>query len=123
MAPGYAADMIDDDRTADEVLIVFMTVPDADTGARIGRTLVEERLAACINLLPALRSIYWWEGKVQDDDESLCLIKTRRPLYDRLRARIESLHPYAVPEIIALAPAAGNAPYLRWIWESTGDSR
>ena len=115
--------MADTDPAADDVLLVFVTVPDADTGARIGRTLVEERLAACINLLPAVRSIYRWEGTLQDELETLCLIKTRRPSYDRLRARIEGLHPYAVPEIIAVAPAAGNAPYLRWIWESTADSR
>jgi periplasmic divalent cation tolerance protein len=111
------------DPAAGDVLLVLVTVPDADTGARMGKTLVEERLAACINLLPALRSIYRWEGKLEDDTEALCLIKTRRPAYDRLRQRIESLHPYAVPEIIAVALDAGNAPYLRWIWEATADSR
>ncbi len=103
----------------DDVLLVLVTVPDAETGARIGRALVEGRLAACVSLLPGLRSIYRWEGAVQDEPEVLCLIKTRRALYEPLRERIVSLHPYQVPEIIGVAPVAGNAPYLRWIWDST----
>jgi periplasmic divalent cation tolerance protein len=111
--------MTETEPAADDVLLVLVTVPDMDTGARIGRLLVEERLAACVNLMPGLRSIYRWKDSLQDDAEALCLLKTRRPLYDRLRERVESLHPYEVPEIIAVAPACGNAPYLRWIWAST----
>ena len=107
--------------SADDVLLVLVTVPDLETGARIGRSLVEERLAACVNLIPGLRSIYRWQDKVQDESEALCLIKARRAGYDRLRDRIESLHPYEVPEIIAVAPTRGNAPYLRWIWDATAD--
>jgi periplasmic divalent cation tolerance protein len=103
-----------------QVLLVLVTVPDAETGARIGRALVEEQLAACVNVIPGLRSIYRWQGQMQDDSEALCLIKTRHELYDRLRARVEALHPYQVPEVIGVVPTAGNAPYLRWIWEATG---
>jgi periplasmic divalent cation tolerance protein len=104
---------------ASDALVVFMTVPDAETGARIGRTLVEEQLAACVNVLPAIRSLYLWQGKLCDETEALCLIKTRRVLYDRLRERIAALHPYQVPEILGLAPDAGNEPYLRWIEQAT----
>jgi periplasmic divalent cation tolerance protein len=111
--------MTDSDPGVDDVLLVLVTVPDAETGARIGRALVEGGLAACVNLVPGMRSIYRWQEVVQDEAETLCLIKTRRRLYDRLRERVESLHPYEVPEIIGVAPACGNAPYLRWIWDST----
>ena len=100
-----------------DALIVFMTVPDAATGAAIGRTLVDERLAACVNILPGIRSIYRWQGQVSDEGEALCLIKTQAALYDRLRERATALHPYDVPELIAVSPSAGNAPYLRWIGE------
>jgi periplasmic divalent cation tolerance protein len=102
-----------------DALVVFMTVPDADAGARIGRALVEESLAACVNVLPGVRSIYRWQGQVEDGAEALCLIKTRRALYDRLRERVAALHPYQVPELLAVAPDAGNEPYLRWIAGAT----
>jgi periplasmic divalent cation tolerance protein len=104
----------------DQILLVLVTVPDAETGVRIGRILVEEHLAACVNLVPGLRSIYRWQGQLQDDNEALCLIKSRSTLYDRLRQRVEELHPYQVPEVIGVVPDAGNSPYLRWIWEATG---
>lgn len=105
--------------SSEDVVVVLCTVPDADTGARIGRALVDERLAACVNVLPGLRSIYRWEGKVADDAEALCLIKTRPALYPALRDRIAALHPYQVPEILALPLADGNAAYLAWVLEST----
>ena len=100
-----------------DALIVFMTVPDMDTGAAIARVLVDEKLAACVNILPGIRSIYRWQGEVSDDSEALCLIKTRATLYDRLRERATALHPYEVPELLAVTPAAGNQPYLRWMVE------
>jgi periplasmic divalent cation tolerance protein len=102
-----------------EALVILVTVPDPDTGARIGRALVEEGLAACVNVIPGLRSIYAWQGKICDDAEALCLVKTRRSLYGPVRERLAALHPYEVPEIIGLVPGEGNAPYLRWIAEAT----
>jgi periplasmic divalent cation tolerance protein len=104
-----------------DALIVFMTVPDVDVGAAIARVLVDERLAACVNILPGIRSIYRWQGQVSDEGEVLCLIKTRAALYDRLRERATALHPYQVPELLAVSPAAGNEPYLRWIADSVID--
>jgi periplasmic divalent cation tolerance protein len=103
-----------------EFVVVFVTVPDAAVGATLGRTLVEERLAACVNVLPGLRSIYEFEGKLCDESEALCLVKTRRALYPALRDRVSALHPYRVPEIVALPIALGNEPYLSWLAGNTG---
>jgi periplasmic divalent cation tolerance protein len=102
-------------------VVVLVTAPDAETAAGIGRRLVEERLCACANLLPGLRSLYWWEGAVQDEDEVLMLIKTRPSLVDALTRRVEALHPYDTPEVIALTVTAGSAKYLRWIEDSTAE--
>jgi periplasmic divalent cation tolerance protein len=104
---------------ADEFVLVLVTVPDAEAGARIGRALVEARLAACVNIVPAVRSIYEWAGNVNDEGEALCLIKSRRELYPALRDRVSAMHPYEVPEIVALSLAEGNAPYLAWLAAGT----
>jgi periplasmic divalent cation tolerance protein len=100
--------------------VVLVTAPDAEVAAHIARTLVEERLAACGNVLPQLRSIYRWEGKVEESAEALLVIKTEAALFERLRARVVELHPYECPEIVMLPIAAGHAPYLAWIAESVG---
>ena len=102
-----------------DALMVFVTVPDPETGARMGRVLVEEGLAACVNVIPGLRSIYAWQGKICDEAEALCLVKTRRTSYERLRERLTTLHPYDVPEIIGFVPDEGNQPYLRWLLDAT----
>ena len=96
-------------------LVVLSTFPDAETAARIARVLVDERLAACANLVAAVRSIYRWQGAIQDDAESLAIIKTTTDRYPALAARIAELHPYEVPEIIALPLAGGHPPYLAWL--------
>jgi periplasmic divalent cation tolerance protein len=96
-------------------LVVFSTFPDADTAARVARTLVEDRLAACVNLLPMVRSIYRWEGEVCDEAETLAVIKTTAERYPALAAKIAELHPYQVPEVIALPLADGHPPYLAWL--------
>ncbi|HEY0477468.1 MAG TPA: divalent-cation tolerance protein CutA, partial [Kofleriaceae bacterium] len=83
--------------------------------ARIARTLVDERLAACVNLLPAIRSIYRWQDAISDDAEVLAIIKTTASGYAALAARIAELHPYQVPEILALPLADGHPPYLAWL--------
>ena len=110
--------MASPDHPADFV-VVLMTAPDADVAGRIASTLVDERLVACVNILPGLRSLYRWEGKLCDEGEVLCLMKTRLDLFPALRDRIAALHPYQVPEIIALPLAAGSAPYLDWVCQST----
>jgi periplasmic divalent cation tolerance protein len=102
-----------------DALVVLVTAPTAEQAAELARTLVEERLAACGNVVPGLRSIYRWEGKVQDDAEALLLLKTTRARFDALRARVLALHPYDVPEVLAVPVEAGSAPYLAWIADST----
>lgn len=102
------------------VQVVLVTAPDSEIGARLARTLVEERWVACANLLPQVRSLYRWEGRVEDDPEVLLLLKTRAELVERVAERVRALHPYDVPEVIALPVTAGSAPYLQWVREETG---
>lgn len=98
--------------------LVLVTAPDPDTAARIARTLVEERLAACGNVIPGLRSIYRWKGAIEDSAEALLLLKTRSEVYERLQARVVELHPYECPEVIRLDVAGGLPAYLDWISKS-----
>lgn len=100
-------------------LLILCTCPDADSAARIARALVEERLAACVNRVPGLASVYRWQGEIHEDSEVLLLIKTRGELFESLRARLVALHPHDVPEVIALDIAAGHAPYLEWLRTET----
>ena len=99
--------------------VILVTCPDAGMAAGLARTLVEEGLAACGNVIAGVRSIYRWEGKTCDEPEVLLLLKSRLQVYDRLEARIRSLHPYTTPEILSLAPDRGFAPYLAWVAENT----
>ncbi len=103
---------------AGEVLLVLSTFPDPETARRIGRQLVEERLAACANLLPAVESIYWWEGKVETGQETLVLFKTPADRYAALEETLRRLHPYDVPEIIAAPIERGLTDYLTWVARS-----
>jgi periplasmic divalent cation tolerance protein len=103
-----------------DALELHITAPDADVAARLGRTLVEEGLVACVNIVPGVRSIYKWQGKICDDSEVLCLAKTRPALFERVQQRVLELHPYEVPEILAFAVEEGSAAYLAWLRESTG---
>ena len=100
-------------------LIILCTCPDRTTAERIAETVVSERLAACVNIVPGLISIYRWQGAVQRDSELLLILKTASTLYPRLEARLRELHPYQVPEIIALPIQAGLPAYLDWIAAST----
>ncbi|MDE2226294.1 MAG: divalent-cation tolerance protein CutA [Xanthomonadaceae bacterium] len=100
-------------------LLCLSTCPDAETAARIARVLVEERLAACVNCLPGIHSTYRWRGEIHDDGEVLLLIKTTRERFEALRDRLPELHPYEVPELIAVDIAAGHFPYLDWITAET----
>jgi len=95
--------------------LVLCTLPDADSAGRIAGILVEERLAACVNIVPGLVSVYRWDGAVQQDDEVLLLIKTTQAVYGQLEQRIRTLHPYELPEIISLPIQTGQADYIQWI--------
>ena len=95
--------------------IVLITAPDAEVAAQLGRTLVEERLAACVNLVPGVRSIYRWQDAVQEDGEVLLVVKTRAERCRALAARVQALHPYELPEVVVLPIEAGLDRYLAWI--------
>lgn len=103
----------------DELVLVLCTVPDEATAQNLAKGLVEERLAACVNAIPGLTSVYRWQGKVEIDSEVQLLIKTRRARFDELAAWIEANHPYDVPEIIALAAEQVSDSYLAWAVEQT----
>ena len=97
------------------VVVVFSTFPSPDKAAEVARTLVTEGLAACANLVGPVRSIYAWKGELQDDTETLAVIKTTRETFEAMKARLVELHPYEVAEVIALPVEAGHAPYLDWV--------
>ena|ERR1700694_3681880 len=96
-------------------MLVLTTLPSSDAAVELARTVVAERLAACANLIPAIRSIYRWKGKLQDENEVLVLLKTRQEHFERLKQRILELHPYEIPEVLALPIEQGYAAYLEWI--------
>jgi periplasmic divalent cation tolerance protein len=101
-----------------DTLVVLVTVPSVEAGAGIARALVEERLAACVNVVPGLRSIYFWEGRLRDEPEALLIVKSSRARYEALEQRVLALHPYAVPEVLALPVAGGSPAYVAWVRES-----
>jgi len=103
-----------------EALIVFGTFPNVETARSIARTLVEEQLAACGNLIPHVESIYRWKGVVETSAEVLVLFKTTRSSYPSFEARLRDLHPYELPEIVAVSPDAGLPDYLKWVVENSG---
>ena len=108
------------DAAGDAVRVVLMTAPDADAARRVARTLVDERLIACANLVPGVTSLYRWQGAVEEAGEVLVVMKTRASLVPRLFERAAALHPYDVPELLALPVSDGLAAYRRWVVEETG---
>jgi periplasmic divalent cation tolerance protein len=94
---------------------LYLTAANQAEAEKISRTLVEERLAACANVLGPIRSFYWWQGKVQDDSEVAFLLKTRTDLVDRVVARVKQLHSYTVPCVVTWPIEAGNPDYLAWV--------
>lgn len=107
-------------RCAVSVLICLTTCPDRDTARQIASDLVERRLAACVNLLPGVQSVYRWEGAVTQADECMLLIKTVDTQLAALTAHLTALHPYAVPEVLALPVTAGLPAYLAWVATEAG---
>jgi periplasmic divalent cation tolerance protein len=100
-------------------LIVFITVPTLEVGQQIANILVESNLAACVNIVPRVTSIYHWQGEVEQADELLLIAKTRTTLFDKLATAIKRIHPYDVPEVVAMPIIAGSNEYLAWINDET----
>jgi periplasmic divalent cation tolerance protein len=101
-------------------ILVLSTTGTADLAQKIAAALVENGEAACVNIIPGIRSIYHWEGKVCDEPECLLLIKSRAEKFEAIRVRIKNLHSYAVPEIIALPVSMGDTAYLCWLAANCG---
>lgn len=104
--------------TATDTLVVLVTAPSTEEGHTIARSLVAEHLAACVNVVPGVRSVFFWEGQLQEEAEALLVVKTRRERYEALQRRILELHAYSVPEVLALPVAAGSPAYLAWVGET-----
>lgn len=100
---------------ATDVRTVLMTAPDPKTAAALGRRMVEERLAACANLVPGVQSVYWWEGEVQEGQEVLMVLKTSVSMVPALVRRAVEMHPYEVPEVLVLPVEYGSESYLEWV--------
>ena len=105
----------------DTVEVVFVTAPDGEVALLLARALVEERLAACVNVVPQVRSVYRWEGAVEEDEETLLVAKTTARRVADLTARVRELHPYDLPETLALpaSGAGGSDAYLDWVRAET----
>jgi periplasmic divalent cation tolerance protein len=103
-----------------EALVVYITAPNEEEGAKIARTLVEERLAGCVNIVRPIRSIYRWQENIEDDTEVLMIVKTQKKLFTSLNSRVKELHSYTVPEVIAVPVVDGSEDYLKWLEEVTG---
>ena len=102
-----------------EYIIILITASDEEEAARLSQIIVGERLAACVNIIRAVRSIYRWQGRIEDGQEVLLIIKTKRSLFERLQKRVKELHSYSVPEIIALPLVKGSEQYLNWLGQET----
>ena len=105
--------------TSMEVILVFCTFPDAEQARQIGTSLVNAKLAACVSLVPGIESIYHWQGKVETSQEVLALFKTTTSCYPEFEQCLIELHPYDVPEILAVSPKAASPAYAQWVGDST----
>jgi len=101
-------------------IVVLVTASSKEEAQKIARGLLEEKLAACVNIIDGLESHFWWQGKIDSAKEALLVIKTKKELFNKLAKKVKSLHSYSVPEIIALSIVTGNTEYLKWINDSTG---
>ncbi|KAM0863367.1 hypothetical protein ACQ4PT_044641 [Festuca glaucescens] len=103
-------------------IVVYVTVPNREAGKKLSESIISEKLAACVNIVPGIESVYWWEGKVQTDAEELLIIKTRESLLNALTEHVKANHEYDVPEVIALPISGGNLKYLEWLKNSTREN-
>lgn len=106
---------------SDEVRVVLVTAPDRETGRKLARAVTEARLAACGNVIPGLTSVYRWEGRIEEDEEVLILFKTTESSLSSMMDMIVELHPYEIPEFLALHVSTGHLPYMEWVLRETGE--
>ena len=110
-------------RTPHKLRAIFTTTGTEEHALSIARALVSERLAACVNIIGPIRSVYRWRDAIEDDREFLLLIKTRATLYVKVELRVRELHTYEVPEVLSMSLDRGSPPYLKWLLDSTGPVR
>jgi len=104
-------------------IVIFSSCPSAEEAEKVARRLVELRLAACVTLIPGARSIYRWQDAIEETDEHVLLIKSRRDLFDRLKEELGSIHSYEVPEILGLPVVEGSPAYIDWIDKELKDTK
>lgn len=102
-------------------IVVFITASNEEEAVKIAKALIEARLAGCVNIIKNIRSIYSWQGKIEDEPEVLMVAKTQKDLFNNLSKKVKELHSYTVPEIIALPLVEGSEEYLKWLSEVTSD--
>jgi periplasmic divalent cation tolerance protein len=102
-----------------DAIVALVTCGSEEEATKIANLLVEEHLAACVNIIPPVRSLYRWEGKIWDEREWILIIKTQKKRFEELEKKVKSLHSYSVPEIIGLPVVEGSASYLKWVEEMT----
>jgi len=105
-----------------DFVVIYVTVPNKELGKKIASALVKEKLAACVNIIPSINSIYQWKDEICDDEELLLIIKSRKELFPKVEERVKSLHSYDVAEVIALPIVAGAGDYLKWLKDETSGS-
>ena len=104
-------------------IVVFITCPNKKEGENIGAHLVSEKLAACVNVVPGLKSIFHWDGKLNRENEVLLIIKTKLSCFNKLEKRVLRLHSYSVPEVVGLPIVKGSQKYLKWVREMTNSKK
>ncbi|XP_010272941.1 PREDICTED: protein CutA 1, chloroplastic-like isoform X2 [Nelumbo nucifera] len=102
-------------------IVVYVTVPNREAGRKLAESIIKEKLAACVNIVPGIESLYRWQGEIHQDSEELLIIKTREPLLEALTEHVRANHEYEVPEVIALPIKGGSLKYLEWLKNSTRD--
>ena len=102
-----------------DLIIIFATVPNKEIALQISRQLVDKKLVACVNIFPGVTSVYRWEGRICEDNELLLKMKTRTEKMEQVKELVNKLHPYSVPEIIAIPTASVAEPYRKWVFDST----
>jgi len=110
-------------RTPHKMRVIFVTASSEEQAVSISRALVGERLAACVNIVGPVRSIYRWRDGIEDEREYLLIIKTRATLYMKVETRVREMHTYEVPEVLAVTADRGSPPYIQWLLDSTGPVR
>lgn len=110
-----------DDQSGSDLRFLYVTASSHDEALAIGRAVVEERLAACANVMPGMTSLYWWEGRIEEGSEAVLILKTRAELADRATARIRALHSYSCPCVVVLPVGGGNPDYLDWLRRETAE--